>query len=190
MRRRACVLITVVVSLFFLGCAPARHVMIMPLNTDFDIEALHVEDPGLEGKWLLDRNGEIWEFGSDKAGNTTLKINDTWEVEVLLVEYNVGQVLLTYDEEVAEDSRGLSLALAGLFLVMRDVKEMTLMEIDPEWLERLSMEDPEEGWSRKFGDGIFLISTGGVDRLLREHGDDPGAFRRYGVLRPLEGSQQ
>jgi len=179
-----------IVCLFASGCAPVRHVTILPLNEDFDIEALEVEEPGLEGKWLLSRNGEVWEFENDKHGDVILKINGTWEVEILLAEYDFGQVLLIYDEELVADSRGLSLALAGLFLIRRDVKGMTLMEIDPEWLERLSAENPKEGWSRKFDDRIFITSTGGVDRLLREHGGDPGAFRRYGVLRPLESSQQ
>jgi hypothetical protein len=190
MRRWAHILIALGICLLAFGCAPARHVMIMPLNDDFDIEALEIDEPGLEGKWFFDRNDEVWEFESDKDGYITLKINGTREIDVLLVNYNVGQVLLTYDEGLASDLRGLSMPLAGLFLIRRDAEEIILMEIDPEWLDRLNTEDPEGGWSRKFDDRIFLISTGSVDRLLRDHGDDQGAFRRYGVLRPLKGSQR
>lgn len=190
MKRRTLVLIALIVCFLAFGCAPARHVMILPLDDDVDLEALEVEKPGLEGKWLLDRNSEVWEFGSDKAGNVILKINGTGEIIIYFFEYSFGQVMLTYVESMAEDSGGLSLPLAGLFLVRMNVQEMILMEIDPKWLERLSMEDPEEGWSRRFGDRIFMISIETIDRLLREHGDDPDAFRRYGILRPLKGSQQ
>jgi hypothetical protein len=164
--------------------------MILDLDGDYYMDVMEIAEPVLEGRWLLDRSGEVWEFGSDKAGNTILEINGTAEITVTFIEYDFGRILLTYDESLAEESRSLSMPLTGLFLVMKDAEEMTLMEIDPAWLERLSMEDPEESWSRKFGDRIFITSTGSVDRLLREHGDDPDAFRRFGVLRPLKSSQQ
>ena len=130
MKRRTLVLIALIVCFLAFGCAPARHVMILPLDDDFDLEALGVEGSGLEGKWLLDRNGEVWEFGSDKAGNTILEINGTAEITVTLIEYDFGQILLTYDESLAEESRGLSMPLAGLFLVRKDAEEMILMEIE------------------------------------------------------------
>ncbi len=180
----------VIISLLSFSCAPARHVTIMPLDGNFTFGELGVDEPGLEGKWLLARNGEVWEFGTDQAGDVILRINGIGDIEIHLIEYDFGQVMFTYPEDLDEYLAGLSVPLGGLFLVMRDVKEMTLMEIDPRWLERLSVKEPEERWSRKFNDRIYITSTGSVDRLLRKHGDDPGAFRRYGVLRPVEGGEQ
>jgi hypothetical protein len=169
--------------------------MILTLDADYDLDVTdlditEVAEPILEGRWLLGRSSEVWEFEYDEEGDITLNLNRAGAMEVFLFDYGFSPVLFTVGETQDAESLGLSLPLTGLFLVRGNADGITLMEIDPEWLERLSRENPEERWTRRFGDRIVMLSLERAHGFLREHGDDPGAFRRYGVLRPLEGSQR
>jgi hypothetical protein len=186
MKNWMCILLTLSVGLFAFGCAQTRHVMILPDDADhYDLKAGDGDESILEGKWLLDTTGEVWEFEYDKSGFINLNINEEWDMDVSLLDYGYYEVLFTYS--AADDFGGLT----GLFQVRKEEGGLTLLEIDPGWMERLSRENPEERWSRSAGDNLVVMTSDeSVDRLLKEHGQDPGAFRLYGVLRPLKESPQ
>lgn len=195
MRYRTRALPLLIVCLLAFGCAPTRHVMVLSAFDGDILDAIpgeisEVEEPILAGRWLLDRTGEVWEFGYDESGTIELGIDGTEPMDVFLLDYGSSKIMFT-QSNVPEKLLFYGGSLTGLFQVMREEDGITLLEIDPEWLDRHSGEHPEERWSRSVGDNLVLMTSAeSVDRFLREHGQDPDVFRPYGVLRPLEKNPQ
>ena len=178
------------------ACAPSRHVMILTPDYEDELKMYGVEMPGLEGTWILDSTGEVWTFTCEGSGRTPeinetcsedieLTIDEKESLDVDLFVLGTSNVMVISVEEI---EGMIMLPLSSMLLIKENREGIGLMELDSEWLEQAIDKDQGEIAVKTTKDNTVLV--GGMEdvyRFIREHSEDTGVFKTYGVLKRFEG---
>ena len=180
------------------ACAPSRHVMILTPESEDELEmdGAEIEMPGLEGTWILDSTGEVWTFTCEGSGRTPeikeacsedieLTIDEKESLDVDLFVLGTSNVMVISVEGI---DGMIMLPLSSMLLIKENREGIGLRELDSEWLEQAIDKDQGEIAVKTTKDNNFLV--GGMEdvyRFIREHSEDTGVFKTYGVLKRFEG---
>ncbi|MEW6733060.1 MAG: hypothetical protein AB1489_17165 [Acidobacteriota bacterium] len=183
--RAKVVLLFLLITLLVTACVPSLH----PIYT----EQVLITNPDLIGSWLDEEDGDTWTFQAapDNVYNLIQKTDKSLaRLKVALVHLGNHNYLDIFPEEPTKAEFKNSFYKSHFFPVHTFSKitiekdQLQLAMLNQSWIENMLVRGEIEIRYEESEQGFLLTSsTAELQRLLLEHGDDPGLFRKPIKLR-------